>query len=242
MNFLELLYKKKENFPCDFLIDEIDVDFYFFHNFLDVYVVQNRVLRLIKGLFRETYSIKEFIFDQHFAYHSYKLTAELHLATKEVLFVLENLKLIKKSNDNISKTLFIPYPTPKSVKTPQQNSLFLHFFKDFQSSKSCMIRFGIRFPNISFEKFINFELSSQIHIKIKELDYLLKNQQFLINYIQKKSINLMRRLAEMLLLLIFLLLFFKSAIVFIFTANNFWSFIFAIAFVYTFTYLEDLGP
>ena len=72
LNFLELLYKKKENIPCDFLIDEIDVDSYIFHNFLDVYVVQNRVLRLCKGLFRETYSIKEFTFDSHIAYQSYK--------------------------------------------------------------------------------------------------------------------------------------------------------------------------
>ena len=131
-------------------------------------IVQKRVIRLSKGLFRETYSIKEFIFDPHIAYQSYKLTAELHLTRKEILFILENLKIIKNSYDNISKTLFIPYPTPKFVKTPQQNSLFLHFFKDFQSSKSCMIRFGVRFPEICFEKFINFELSSQIYIKIKK--------------------------------------------------------------------------
>ena len=52
--------------------DEIDVDSYIFHNFLDVNVVQNRVLRLSKGLFRETYSIKEFTFDSHIAYQSYK--------------------------------------------------------------------------------------------------------------------------------------------------------------------------
>ena len=199
--------------------------------------VQNRVLRLSKGLFRETYSIKEFIFDPHIAYPSYKLTAELHLTRKENLFIL-----IKKSYDNFSKTLFIPYPSPKFVKTPQQNSLFLHFFKDFQSSKSCMIRFGIRYPEICFEKFINFDLSCQIYIKTKELDYLLKNQHFLIDYIQKNSINLMRRLAEMLLLLIFLLLLLILAIFPIFTANNFWSFIFAIAFVYISTYLEDLSP
>ena len=77
LNFLELLYKKKENIPFDFLIDGIDVDSYFFHNFVDVYVVQNRVLRLSKGLFRETYSIKEFIFDPHIAYRSYKFTAQL---------------------------------------------------------------------------------------------------------------------------------------------------------------------
>ena len=132
LNFLELLYKKKENIPCDFLIDEIDVDSYFFHNFLDVSVVQNRVLRLSKGLFRETHSIKEFTFDSHIAYQSYKLTAELHLTRKEILFILENLKLIKKSYDNISKTLFIPYPTPKFVKTPSKvlySSIFLRTFK-----------------------------------------------------------------------------------------------------------------
>ena len=150
---------------------------------MDVFIVQNRVIRLSKGLFRETYSIKEFTFDSHIAYQSFKLTAELQLTRKEILFILENLKLIKKSYDNISKTLFIP--KPKFVKTPRQNSLFLHFFKDFQSSKSCLIRFGIRFPEVCFEKFVNFELSSQIYIKIKELDYLLKNQQFLIDYIQK---------------------------------------------------------
>ena len=96
MNFLERLYKKKENLPCDFRIDDIDVDSYFFHNFLDVYVVQKKVLRLSKGLFRETYSIKEFVFDPHFVYQSYKLTAELHLTRKEVLFILENLKLLRK--------------------------------------------------------------------------------------------------------------------------------------------------
>ena len=52
-------------------------------------------------------------------------------------------------------------------------------------SKSCLIRFGIRFPEICFEKLINFELSSQIYIKIKEIDYLLKNQLFLFDYMQK---------------------------------------------------------
>ena len=60
LNFLELVYKKKGKIPIDFFIDEIDVESYFFHNFLEVYVVQNRVPWLSKGLFRDTYSIKEF--------------------------------------------------------------------------------------------------------------------------------------------------------------------------------------
>ena len=131
LSFLELLYKRKEKNPIDFLIDEIDVESYFFHNFLGLYVVKNRVLRLSKSLFRETYSIKEITCDPHIACQSFKLTAELHLTRKQVLFILENLKLIKMSYDNISKSLFIPFPIPKFVKTPQQSSLFLHFFKNF---------------------------------------------------------------------------------------------------------------
>ena len=87
LKIFELLYKKKQNIPFDFLIEEKDVDSYFFHIFLDVYDVQNRFHRLSKGLFRETYSIKEFIFDPHIAYQSYKLTAELHLNRKEILFI-----------------------------------------------------------------------------------------------------------------------------------------------------------
>ena len=47
-----------------------------------------------------------------------------------------------------------------------------------------------------------------------------------------KSINLMKKVAEM--SLIFFILLIISAIFFIFTAKNFWSFIFAIAFVYVF--------
>ena len=132
LSFLELLYKKKEKIPIDFLIDEIDVDSYFFHNFLDVFIVQNRVIRLSKGLFRETYSIKEFTFDSHIAYQSFKLTAELHLTRKEILFILENLKLIKKLYDNISKTLFIPYPKSKFVKTSQQSSYSFISLKIFK--------------------------------------------------------------------------------------------------------------
>ena len=89
LSFLELLYKKKKKIPINFLIDEIDVESYFFQNFLDVYVVQNRVLRLSEGLFRETYSIKKFTCDPHFACQSFKLTAELHLTRKEYLFFLE---------------------------------------------------------------------------------------------------------------------------------------------------------
>ena len=132
LSFLELLYKKKEKIPIDCLIDEIDVDSYFFHNFLDVFFVQNRVIRLSKGLFRETHSIKEFTFNSHIAYQSFKLAAELHLTRKEILFILENLKLIKKSYDNISKTLLSSIQNPnleKRLSKVLYSSISLRIFK-----------------------------------------------------------------------------------------------------------------
>ena len=49
---------KKEETPLDFLLDETNDDSQVFLNFLDVFVVQNRVLRLIEDLFRETFAIK----------------------------------------------------------------------------------------------------------------------------------------------------------------------------------------
>ena len=71
--------KNHLNIPIDIAIDEIDVDSYFFHCFLDIFFLQIRVIRIGKGLFGEDYSIKEFTFDPHFEYQSLKLTAELHL-------------------------------------------------------------------------------------------------------------------------------------------------------------------
>ena len=58
-----------------------------------------------------------------------------------------------------------------------------------------MIRFGMKFPEICSEQAINsVELSSQIYIKNKKLVFLLKKQQFPIDYREKNSVELMRKL------------------------------------------------
>ena len=57
-----------------------------------------------------------------------------------------------------------------------------------------MIKFGIRFPENCFESFFNNEVSSQIYIKIKEIDYLLQIHQFIIDYIQEFHQNWWKKL------------------------------------------------
>ena len=121
LNFLELTYKKKRKYSVCFFVDETDVDSYFSHNFLDFYVVPKRVLRLSKGLFRKTYSIKECTFDPIIAYQIYKLTAGLYVTRKEIIFfILENLKLKRKSYDNTSRTFSIPIQLPNFSELPKK--------------------------------------------------------------------------------------------------------------------------
>ena len=79
-------YFTRKKYPIDFLTDQNDVDSYFFHSFLNVFIVQNRDIRFSKSLFRETYSIKEFNFEPSVEYQSFKLIAELQLTMKEVFY------------------------------------------------------------------------------------------------------------------------------------------------------------
>ena len=104
--------QEKRKVPVDFFFDEKDVDSFFFHNFLDVFIVQNRVIRLSKGLFRETYSIKEFTFEPSIEYQSFKHTAELDLTREEILFIFRKFEVNKKSYDNISKLFLSPTQYP----------------------------------------------------------------------------------------------------------------------------------
>ena len=104
------------------------------------------------------------------------------------------------------------------------------------SSKSSLIKFGI--------KFASKNSSCSNHppkFKLKKVDYLLKNQQILINYIQKIQFSRWENLQRC--YLFFFLFLFISAIFRSSTANNLWSLIFAISFVLIFfTYLDDLSP
>ena len=204
----------------DFLIDEIGVESYFFHYFLNVCVVQNRLLRLSKGLFREKYSNKNFIFEASFEYQSFKLTAELNLSREE--FFLFS-KLWKWSN-NISKSLFIPYSIPKFETISLQSCLFLHF-NDFQSSKSCLFRFGVRLPEICFKKTHQLRvIFSNLHQNQKSWLPTETSATFIWLH-TTNSINLIKKRGNA--------TFFKLYRQYfpIFIASNFFSFIFTIVFV-----------
>ena len=164
LNFLELLYKKKVKIPNDFLIDEIYNDSYFFIIFGRLYDIQNSIIWLKKGLFRETYSIKDFSFEPSIEYQSFKLTADLHMTRNKILFILKRSNFIKHLFDIISEALFIRFRLPILLNFPSRVLCSSTFKKGFQISKSCMISFGRKFPKICFTKITKFELFSQIYL------------------------------------------------------------------------------
>ena len=127
LKFLELLYKKKEKIPIDFLNDEIYVDSYFFTIFWTSMLSKIE----FSDLGKLTQS-KRFFLCHILRIKDSILTAELHLTRKEIFFILENLKLMKKSYDFISETLFIPYPIPEFLKFSQQSSLSFFSLKIFE--------------------------------------------------------------------------------------------------------------
>ena len=58
------LQKKGRNADA-YRVDEIDVDSYFFYNFLDVFTQNNRIIRFSKGFEYATCSIKKFEYDDN---------------------------------------------------------------------------------------------------------------------------------------------------------------------------------
>ena len=58
LQLLEKIYKRKEGIADAYRVDEIDVDSYFFYNFLDVFTQNNRIIRFSKGFECATFSIK----------------------------------------------------------------------------------------------------------------------------------------------------------------------------------------
>ena len=91
LQFLEKIYKRKEGIADAYRVDEIDVDSYFFYNFLDVFTQNNRIIGLSKGFEHATFSIKKFEFDDNITKQSFDLSSELHINKYEMLFILNSV-------------------------------------------------------------------------------------------------------------------------------------------------------
>ena len=108
--------------------------------------------------------------EPRFEYKSFKKELD-----REVFFILGRLETNHKKFSNISKNFFIPYPIPKFFKEKCIKILYSFIsLKDLQISKSFMIRFGIRFPEICFEISSTFSYPLKFTAKSKTLNIYSK--------------------------------------------------------------------
>ena len=86
LELLEKVYKRREGIADADKIDESDVDSYFFYNFLDFCVQNNRIIRFSKRFEYATISIKKFKYDDYITKQSFDLSSEVHIKKLEILF------------------------------------------------------------------------------------------------------------------------------------------------------------
>ena len=129
---LSKLYRIWEEVPENFL-DETDGDSWFYHNILDIALIDNRIVRVSKG------SNKKFFLSHCFSFGILKnqqrfiLKEEVSVSLMELAAILNTLRQFLKQYD---KTVKFPalHPLPKPKQdigfTLFKDELFAPFFQD----------------------------------------------------------------------------------------------------------------
>ena len=183
LQLLEKIYKRKEGIADAYKVDEIDVDSYFFYNFLDICVQNDRIIRFSKGFEYATFSIKKFKYDDYITKQSFDLSSELHINKYEILFILNSVPEILEQYRNLAQANCIPIPDPIAITSSVQSALFFHYYTDY-NSEGVKIRFGIRLPNIYIQKFCSKNgILSEIDLKFNEVEQIYQSLTFLVNYV-----------------------------------------------------------
>ena len=121
---LSKLYTIYEEVPESFL-DETDVDSYFYHNILDIALIDNRIIRVSKGSNKKIFAFKLFQFCNLKNQQRFILEEEVSVSLKELAAILNTLRQFLKQYD---KTVKYPalYPLPKPK---QEIGLLLLYLK-----------------------------------------------------------------------------------------------------------------
>ena len=79
MKFCSKTYKREEGIADAYKVDEVEVDTYFFYNFLGICVQNGRIIRFSKRFEYARFSIKKFKFDDYITKQSFDLSSEIHI-------------------------------------------------------------------------------------------------------------------------------------------------------------------
>ena len=95
------------------ILDETDVDSYFYHNILDISQSQHRIVRVIKGSNKKSFAFKVFHFCNSKLQQRFILKEEVSIPKQEIEYLLDSLGEFLKAFDQANKISQIPLPKPK---------------------------------------------------------------------------------------------------------------------------------
>ena len=171
------------------ILDETDVDSYFYHNILDISQSHNRIVRVSKGSNQKSFAFKVFQFCDSKLQQRFILKEEVSISKNEIESLLDSLGEFLKAFDQANKVSQIPLPKPKFEIgfTKAKDELFSHCYKDIAEHLNRQIRISFRFEKnktcvFSIKKFEHygdqFILTEVVNLGYREIKHLYKNRFF----------------------------------------------------------------
>ena len=186
---LSKLYSIYEETPED-LLDEADIDSFFYHSILNNTEKENRLVRLSKTSNKTYSTLKFFKFDCPTIQQKYSLSEEITLTRRELGVVLDCLNDFLLQFEAARQSNYYSLPTPKAPigYTFLKDDLFCHHIYEIREHSKRHIRLSFRLELnkdwiFSFKKFTltdsEFLLEEIIDLRQSEVKSLLSNRKFL---------------------------------------------------------------
>ena len=186
---LSKLYSIYEEIPED-LLDEADIDSYFYHSILNITKKENRLVRLSKTSNKNSFNFKVFKFDCSTIQQKYSLSEEITLTRRELGVVLDCLNDFLLQFEAGRQSNYYSLPTPKAPigYTFLKDDLFCHHIQEIREHSKRHIRLSFRLElnkdwMFSFKKFTltdsEFLLEEIIDLRHSEVKSLLSNRKFI---------------------------------------------------------------
>ena len=125
--------------------DETDVNRLFYHNILDIALIDNRTVPVSKGANKKLFAFKLFQFCNFKNQQRFFVEEEMSVSSKEIAAILNTLRQFLKKYDKAVKfpaVNLLTKPKQENGFTSIKNELFAQFFKDIKKHCNRQIRFS----------------------------------------------------------------------------------------------------
>ena len=141
---LSKLYSIYDEIPED-LLDEADIDSYFYHSILNITKKESRLVRLSKTSNKNSFNLKVFKFDCS-KIQKYSLSEEITLTRRELGVVLDCLNDFLLQFEAARQSNYYSLPTPKAPIgcTFLLDDLFCHHIHEIRERSKRHIRLSFR--------------------------------------------------------------------------------------------------